>query len=103
MRDCKCVSYNQPQDWQTDESVILDPNPYFPEVAEPIKSLCIDSCIAEEIQNLWRAGIWTLNSCCGHRNEPPAVILGEGEDPAKAREVLGPEWQIMQWQLVACG
>jgi len=30
------------------------------------KTICIDKCIAEEIQYLWSCGIRTTGCCCGH-------------------------------------
>ena len=30
------------------------------------KTICVDKCIAEEIQYLWKLGIRTTGCCCGH-------------------------------------
>lgn len=30
------------------------------------KTVCIDQCLAEEIQHLWSLGITTTGCCCGH-------------------------------------
>ncbi len=35
----------------------------------------IDCCIATEISLLWKAGIVTMNSCCGHNKLIPTVIV----------------------------
>lgn len=35
----------------------------------------VDACIAEEVQALNDAGVWTLGCCCGHgKAEPEALI-----------------------------
>lgn len=36
-------------------------------------SICLDACIAEEVQDLWHLGITTTGCCCGH-NKLPAYI-----------------------------
>jgi len=36
-------------------------------------TICIDSCILEEIQELWKMGIITTGCCCGH-NKFPAFV-----------------------------
>lgn len=28
--------------------------------------ITVDLCMLDEVLSLWRAGIWTLESCCGH-------------------------------------
>ena len=63
---CKCISYNQPEDWQTDKELILQPP--FQE-----KSVCVDYCIAGIILFLWEKGIHTLGSCCGHNEKNPSI------------------------------
>lgn len=52
--------------------------------------ICVDTCLANEIQKLWRLGIRTTGCCCGHRKHQGyiGVIL---EDAARMRE-LGYEY-----------
>lgn len=43
------------------------------------KNVGIDRCIAEEIKELWKSGIRTIASCCGHNKsieekELPGVV-----------------------------
>lgn len=56
---CKCVnitsgSYNR-QIWMHAPSHMPKDNGY-----------CIDLCIAQEISQLWMAGVTTTGCCCGH-------------------------------------
>lgn len=67
---CNCRSYNRPE-WGGDE----------PEagVYHHAKGLVyVDPCIAPLIKALWRAGIETMASCCGHNAIPPSICI---EDP----------------------
>jgi hypothetical protein len=38
-----------------------------------VDSICLDVCIAEEVQDLWLLGITTTGCCCGH-NKMPSYI-----------------------------
>jgi hypothetical protein len=65
--ECGCVNV----DFGSYENiVVLWPPPAFGFTRVP---LGIDRCIALEILDLWRAGIKTIASCCGH-NKQPAII-----------------------------
>lgn len=46
------------------------------------KQICLDKCIADEVQMLWRLGITTIGSCCGH-NKTSGVISVIEEDAQK--------------------
>jgi hypothetical protein len=39
--------------------------------------VCIDVCIALEISNLWKMGVKTCNSCCGHGKLPASIVVYE--------------------------
>lgn len=39
--------------------------------------VCIDTCIATEIGYLWRHGVLTINSCCGHQRYSSTVIVAK--------------------------
>ena len=93
---CKCISYNQPEDWQ--KETIL--NPPFQE-----KSVCVDYCIADVIQLLWKKGIHTLGSCCGHNEVNPSIIVSDNkllsiqiEEIISAKDKDG-VWNIYEWRL----
>lgn len=64
----------------------------------------IDACIADAVMALWQADVLTSASCCGHHHTRPEVVLEEGEDPAKARDVLrrvdSRQWGVLQRRLV---
>jgi len=40
-------------------------------------TICIDPCIIEEIQALWRLGITTFGCCCGHNLSNPMVNVSD--------------------------
>lgn len=93
--ECRCISYNQPQPGQTERDIILDPRPLFEHTT---KTVCVDACIAENVMDLWRAGVWTRYSCCGHGHDYPSVFIDRPEDAVKAYDVLskdGRQWRIM--------
>ena len=106
---CKCISYNRPEDYQTDKGVILIPpfpNKPVGESEVPHKKVVIDFCIADVIQHIWKNGIYTLGSCCGHNKSNPNVILESNttkETADKVRKIIkeddGREWKIMSWIL----
>jgi len=41
------------------------------------ESICLDPCIVSEIKELWKAGIITYGSCCGHNKREPMVNVDE--------------------------
>ena len=100
---CNCYSYNG--DFGSEPPTILNPNHYF-NWSHTAKKVCVDACIAEEIEALWEAGIWTRGSCCGHGEYGNAnVVVAKREDPEEAVAVLKEidperEWDVLQWQLV---
>ncbi len=70
-------------------------------------TICIDTCIVDVITHLWKNGVVTLGSCCGHNTEVASVVLGEGEsDYDKVIKLVCAvdgtrrDWEIQQWQLV---
>jgi hypothetical protein len=40
----------------------------------------VDSCIADIVDALNAAGIYTANSCCGHGKEPGSILLHDGRE-----------------------
>ena len=88
-RACDCLSYNRP-DWGGNvPEVILDPRPYF---SQCTKTICVDSCISEQIEDLWKAGVQTAMSCCGHNGKgpyiDPVVFITNAEDADLASDIL---------------
>ncbi len=78
---CKCISYNQPQNWQTDKPVVLHNKDFF------TKSVDIDKCIVKDIKTLWKAGIKTFASCCGHNEYMPCIAV-DAVDAIEAHNLL---------------
>jgi hypothetical protein len=99
-KKCNCYSSNRPDIGGDIPAVILDPNKYFNWDA-PGKKVAVDECIANEVLSLWKAGIWTRGSCCGHNGYwERSIILNEGEDPKKAFSLVSKQTKLKQWQLV---
>ena len=90
--------------WGTE--VVLD----LPEDIHPEKenrTVSLDECIAEIIQNLWLDGCQTLGCCCGHGKENPSIVISEGYDEAGVHRIAEflrqndcRSWAIEQWKLV---
>jgi hypothetical protein len=99
-KKCNCYSSNRPDIGGDTPARIIDPNEYFKWDA-PAKKVAIDECIADEVLALWKAGIWTKGSCCGHNGYwERSIILNEGEDPKKAFPLVSKLTKLKQWQLV---
>ncbi len=100
---CDCHSYNA--DIGTVREIVLNPKDYFD--TETDKTVCIDACIAPQIKALWKAGVWTVGSCCGHGGKfspKPEVIIADNENSIKAHKILkecdkNRDWNVLQWQL----
>ena len=92
---CDCQSYNLPESSGSIPEVILNHDKYFPDTQRP--TICVDACIAEVIENLWKAGIRTRGSCCGHNDRPPSVILDDQRHFLAASYLLmkdGRPWRV---------
>ena len=100
---CKCISYNQPRDGQTDQEVILEVPGWAYWREDERKTVCVDACIVDAVRALWDAGIWTVGSCCGHGNPDKRTILVENDDVNQALAVLSkidPTVKVGAWALV---
>lgn len=94
---CDCQSYNAIDHTGPIEPVVLDFAKYFPDTGKP--KVSVDSCISEAIEELWREGVRTLHSCCGHNGlfGGPSVILDVADDFPVAARILredGRRWRI---------
>lgn len=45
------------------------------------KSICLDVCIAEEVQDLWELGFTTTGCCCGHNKLEPFIGVIDQDIP----------------------
>ena len=52
------------------------------EVVNPFtgKKVSIDNCIIQEVSDLWKKGIKTIGSCCGHNKTVPTIVVPESEN-----------------------
>lgn len=96
---CDCFSY------QTQKGLIgqkiLDIRKYFPSYHK--QKVCIDFCIAEVIEALWKERILTNGSCCGHGKKQPSIVMENGDQASKAREVISKidsrNFKLLAWKL----
>lgn len=101
---CDCWSYNGAIG--TTPNVVVDPNDYIDVCAT--RTVCLDACIADAVKALWRGGVWTGGSCCGHNghfgDSGPSVVLKDHQDAFKAKAILDEvdsrQWRILQWRLI---
>lgn len=95
---CNCVSYNLDGDGRSE--VPLAP----PAWADRDRPVLVDACIAHVLPAVWARGQWTLGSCCGHGDRPPALVLSDTAAPAVVAEAIrsvdSRRWELFQWQLV---
>lgn len=69
---CKCKNIEFGSEENYSQQVLFDIPPHMESyrvarVKEGLSDkICVDPCIADEIQELWSKGITTYNSCCGH-------------------------------------
>ena len=42
-------------------------------------TICLDRCIAAEVQELWTAGVRTYGCCCGHNKGEPFINVHPGD------------------------
>jgi hypothetical protein len=97
---CDCKSYNQPKPYQKTPEVVL----YVPTwVSEERETICVDACISDAVQHLWKHRIWTLNSCCGHGDLNKRSIIIDKSDRRKAEALLASfdhTVRVGAWELV---
>jgi len=98
-KKCDCRSYNltvgstpevilMPPDWSDKQDV----------------GICVDACIADVVQEIWRIGLITLGSCCGHNRYSPSIIIPEDCDIYTYFDVIegldNRKWSVQRWENV---
>ncbi len=89
---CKCISYNCPEDYQTEPSVVCyDKKNTGKEYVE------IDACIVPDIKKLWKENIFTFGCCCSHNGRfgKPSVVVKQSQIN-KCIKLL-PHFNIFYW------
>lgn len=74
MNKCDCISYNQPQDYQKTQSVVLE-LPKWCAPSRQLRNVCIDSCVVDVVKELWKRNLHTLSVCCGHNKCNPSLVV----------------------------
>lgn len=77
---CKCKNV----DFGSYDNQVMVEAPHAIGFGRPV---CLDTCIAEEVMDLWRRGITTTGCCCGH-NKTEGYI-GVMPDDIQRMEELG--------------
>lgn len=75
-RGCFCVGV-EPQTYEA--AVELWTPPHM--ARDDGRGICVDACIAREVQDLWREGITTTGSCCGHGAHPAFIGVIDADIP----------------------
>lgn len=92
---CHCYSSNS--DRGATPNIVLDPRSLFPTTT---RTVSVDACIANVVQELWEAGVWTRGSCCGHGTREASIALNDAMDAPTAVAILkndGRVWSIFAW------
>ena len=50
-------------------------------------SILVDRCILADVKHLWRLGVKTVCSCCGHGNQDSAFIVVDPDESEKMKEL----------------
>lgn len=114
---CDCISYNQPRPWQKTQNVELRVGDYgpaewfdfgdlnIPGVTDRADHIVlVDACIAPIVADMWRAGIWTHGSCCGHGDPTKRNIIVDDFSRMAAMRFLAerdPSIMVLAWELIA--
>lgn len=99
---CNCHSYNR----ESGEApnVILPVPEHIRAYTDGRETVCIDACIADTIKYLWLRGLPTLNSCCGHNDMEPSVIIPQECEPQRYLDALTQfddrDWVVSRWERV---
>ncbi len=99
---CRCRSYNQPElGGDAPEAILFPAAVGAPREMCDRRGVCVDSCIALEILALWRAGVITYGSCCGHNVRPASVIVPPRLVELTCQELKSSprEWLVCWWPL----
>jgi hypothetical protein len=100
---CNCYSYNGDISLEGKTPQVVMPPP---ESWNHGRDICIDACISETIGHVWRSGIYTLNSCCGHGKDDPTIIVEQNCSKDEANriraiiaEVDSRKFKLISWTL----
>ncbi|MFJ7174548.1 DUF551 domain-containing protein [Citrobacter freundii] len=102
IKPCNCHSYNR-QDGEV-PNVILNVPENIRIYTDGRENVCVDACIADVISQLWQEDLPTLNSCCGHGREAPAIVIPQDAEPKKYLDMLSRidarSWVVSRWERV---
>lgn len=86
---CKCVNV-EPGSY-SNQVVLVPPLPLRMNApgGRVRRTVCIDACLVDEIQELWSRGVRTTGCCCGHNIGP--AFIGVVDDDIELMEALGYE------------
>lgn len=71
---CKCVKVEvQSYDNQVLVEVLPEQMQDYRAAEGRVPKLSIDTCLLEEVSDLWSIGITTTGCCCGHNKVPPYI------------------------------
>ena len=100
MGKCDCHCYNA-NTGNVPEVVVDAPYWAHTTLGERKEKICLDACIAVAVQELWRRGVVTIGSCCGHGLVSPSVVIeGDAQECAKILAEIDERcWDVLKWEL----
>lgn len=103
MMGCNCHSYNMNIGIKPEIKVV--PPAFIGETRmNPDLPICLDACIADTIQHLWKRGELTLNCCCGHNKNLPSIVIDASQDPDRVRQIIKEvddrDFELFAWKLI---
>lgn len=102
---CDCISSNRPDLGGSVPEKILHPGVYFDHIPME-ETVSVDACIVHEVVALWKSGIDTVGSCCGHNGRVGfrSIVLATATQREQAREILdrmsAQDTKVGAWELV---
>lgn len=78
---CKCVNI---EIGSYENQICISPpadTKMYAGMSDKSKPICLDVCVAEEVQYLWFIGIVTTGCCCGHNMVSPFIGVTDEDIP----------------------
>lgn len=77
----------------TPESVLTPPQ--FIQAALKRDTICVDACIVDVLEDVWRHGLMTYGCCCGHNDEMRRSIIINAQDQTRVRSIVGDSFHLI--------
>ena len=85
---CQCGPDVRVQEYQN-QVVLKPPFQIVTCLGDVRETVCVDRCLADEVQQLWLRGIKTTGCCCGHNKHRHMAYIGVAFENIVAMKDLG--------------